>query len=240
MIEATELRQAPARPAYVDRLVVLDDDPTGVQTLAGIRVLLAWDDPGANRPCARGQEQRPPHHEHARPRARRGAHDRRRGRARVARRGVRCPTPATRRQHPAGSPARGVPRSLRRARSRSAAAPARPCPALGGPRHTGGRPPDRAGRPRGAASRDRVRRRRRVRLLHRPSARVGGGAVQRALSSQRRARAAPRRRCGRVEPTRWPPHSSASPVRTGRRCSHQTPRRRRTWRRSQPATRRRC
>jgi len=30
------------RPA-VDRLVVLDDDPTGVQTLAGIRVLLAWD-----------------------------------------------------------------------------------------------------------------------------------------------------------------------------------------------------
>ena len=24
-------------------LVVLDDDPTGVQTLAGIRVLLAWD-----------------------------------------------------------------------------------------------------------------------------------------------------------------------------------------------------
>ena len=46
MIEATELRQAPARPAYVDRLVVLDDDPTGVQTLAGIRVLLAWDDPG--------------------------------------------------------------------------------------------------------------------------------------------------------------------------------------------------
>jgi uncharacterized protein YgbK (DUF1537 family) len=45
MIEATELRQAPARPAYVDRVVVLDDDPTGVQTLAGIRVLLAWDDP---------------------------------------------------------------------------------------------------------------------------------------------------------------------------------------------------
>lgn len=33
---------APGRPA-VDRLVVLDDDPTGVQTLAGIRVLLAWD-----------------------------------------------------------------------------------------------------------------------------------------------------------------------------------------------------
>ena len=27
----------------VDRLVVLDDDPTGVQTLAGVRVLLAWD-----------------------------------------------------------------------------------------------------------------------------------------------------------------------------------------------------
>jgi uncharacterized protein YgbK (DUF1537 family) len=46
MIEATQLRQAPARPAYVDRLVVLDDDPTGVQTLAGIRVLLAWADPG--------------------------------------------------------------------------------------------------------------------------------------------------------------------------------------------------
>jgi uncharacterized protein YgbK (DUF1537 family) len=46
MIEATELREAPARPAYVDRLVVLDDDPTGVQTLAGIRVLLGWDEPG--------------------------------------------------------------------------------------------------------------------------------------------------------------------------------------------------
>jgi uncharacterized protein YgbK (DUF1537 family) len=46
MIEAAELGQARARPAYVDRLVVLDDDPTGVQTLAGIRVLLAWDDPG--------------------------------------------------------------------------------------------------------------------------------------------------------------------------------------------------
>src|SRR4029453_16161303 len=46
MIEASELRQAPARPAYVDRLVVLDDDPTGVQTLAGIRVLLAWDQAG--------------------------------------------------------------------------------------------------------------------------------------------------------------------------------------------------
>ena len=29
----------------VDRLVVLDDDPTGVQTLAGVRVLLAWDAP---------------------------------------------------------------------------------------------------------------------------------------------------------------------------------------------------
>ena len=27
----------------VDRLVVLDDDPTGVQTLAGVRVLLAWN-----------------------------------------------------------------------------------------------------------------------------------------------------------------------------------------------------
>lgn len=28
---------------FLDRLVVLDDDSTGVQTLAGIRVLLAWD-----------------------------------------------------------------------------------------------------------------------------------------------------------------------------------------------------
>ncbi len=46
MIEPFELRQAP-RPAYVDRLVVLDDDPTGVQTLAGIRVLLAWREDGA-------------------------------------------------------------------------------------------------------------------------------------------------------------------------------------------------
>src|SRR5262245_35315793 len=46
MIEASELRQAAGLPAHVDRLVVLDDDPTGVQTLAGIRVLLAWDGPG--------------------------------------------------------------------------------------------------------------------------------------------------------------------------------------------------
>lgn len=43
MIPAPDLRQAPARQPFVDRLVVLDDDPTGVQTLAGIRVLLAWD-----------------------------------------------------------------------------------------------------------------------------------------------------------------------------------------------------
>ncbi len=35
-------KACPNRP-FVDRLVVLDDDPTGVQTLAGIRVLLAWD-----------------------------------------------------------------------------------------------------------------------------------------------------------------------------------------------------
>src|SRR5437016_8597631 len=27
----------------IERLVVLDDDPTGVQTLEGIRVLLDWD-----------------------------------------------------------------------------------------------------------------------------------------------------------------------------------------------------
>jgi uncharacterized protein YgbK (DUF1537 family) len=45
MIASPELRQAAAGRAFVDRLVVLDDDPTGVQTLAGIRVLLAWDDP---------------------------------------------------------------------------------------------------------------------------------------------------------------------------------------------------
>src|SRR5262245_39944865 len=29
----------------MDRVVVLDDDPTGAQTLAGISVLLSWDDP---------------------------------------------------------------------------------------------------------------------------------------------------------------------------------------------------
>jgi uncharacterized protein YgbK (DUF1537 family) len=46
MIEATQLRRATPRPAYLERLVVLDDDPTGVQTLAGIRVLLAWADAG--------------------------------------------------------------------------------------------------------------------------------------------------------------------------------------------------
>ena len=46
MIEASELRQVAGRRPFVDRLVVLDDDPTGVQTLAGIQVLLAWDDPG--------------------------------------------------------------------------------------------------------------------------------------------------------------------------------------------------
>lgn len=46
MIEALDLRQVRERRPFVDRLVVLDDDPTGVQTLAGIRVLLAWTDPG--------------------------------------------------------------------------------------------------------------------------------------------------------------------------------------------------
>jgi uncharacterized protein YgbK (DUF1537 family) len=45
MIPAPQLRQAGVRRAFVDRLVVLDDDPTGVQTLARVRVLLAWDDP---------------------------------------------------------------------------------------------------------------------------------------------------------------------------------------------------
>jgi len=34
-----------APEAFLDRVVVLDDDPTGAQTLAGIRVLLAWDGP---------------------------------------------------------------------------------------------------------------------------------------------------------------------------------------------------
>ncbi len=37
-------RSSPPRP-FVDRLVVLDDDPTGAQTLSGIRVLLAWRHP---------------------------------------------------------------------------------------------------------------------------------------------------------------------------------------------------
>jgi uncharacterized protein YgbK (DUF1537 family) len=32
-----------ARTTFLDRVVVLDDDPTGVQTLAGIRALLDWD-----------------------------------------------------------------------------------------------------------------------------------------------------------------------------------------------------
>jgi uncharacterized protein YgbK (DUF1537 family) len=45
MIEAPDPRQAAVHRSFVDRLVVLDDDPTGVQTLAGIRVLLDWSDP---------------------------------------------------------------------------------------------------------------------------------------------------------------------------------------------------
>jgi uncharacterized protein YgbK (DUF1537 family) len=45
MIEALDPRQAAAHRSFVARLVVLDDDPTGVQTLAGVRVLLAWSDP---------------------------------------------------------------------------------------------------------------------------------------------------------------------------------------------------
>lgn len=44
MIEGLRVQQeAVQQESFVDRLVVLDDDPTGVQTLAGIRVLLAWD-----------------------------------------------------------------------------------------------------------------------------------------------------------------------------------------------------
>jgi uncharacterized protein YgbK (DUF1537 family) len=45
MIERVAVQEPAAVGALVGRLVVLDDDPTGVQTLAGIRVLLAWHDP---------------------------------------------------------------------------------------------------------------------------------------------------------------------------------------------------
>jgi uncharacterized protein YgbK (DUF1537 family) len=44
MIEGLRGREEVGHPRpFVEQLVVLDDDPTGVQTLAGIRVLLAWD-----------------------------------------------------------------------------------------------------------------------------------------------------------------------------------------------------
>ena len=33
------------RQGFLDRIVVLDDDPTGVQTLSGVRVLLGWEAP---------------------------------------------------------------------------------------------------------------------------------------------------------------------------------------------------
>src|SRR5581483_12030174 len=44
MMAEPDRRSSPPRP-FVDRLVVLDDDPTGAQTLSGIRVLLAWRHP---------------------------------------------------------------------------------------------------------------------------------------------------------------------------------------------------
>jgi uncharacterized protein YgbK (DUF1537 family) len=47
-------REASAAPAVAHPLVVLDDDPTGAQTLAGVRVLLAWE-PGRIRRALAGR-----------------------------------------------------------------------------------------------------------------------------------------------------------------------------------------
>ena len=44
MIERVAAQEAAVAP-ILDRVVVLDDDPTGAQTLSGIRVLLSWEDP---------------------------------------------------------------------------------------------------------------------------------------------------------------------------------------------------
>jgi len=44
MIDRAGVQEPAGAAPILDRIVVLDDDPTGVQTLAGIRVLLAWRD----------------------------------------------------------------------------------------------------------------------------------------------------------------------------------------------------
>ena len=101
-----------ARASGREPAVVLDDDPTGVQTLAGIRVLLAWD-PSRVHGCPRGAAVRPPDHEH--PGAAQGARPAvrlRRGPRRTGRRPGRSHR-APRRQHAPRPPARGVPRRSR-------------------------------------------------------------------------------------------------------------------------------
>ena len=174
-------------------LVVLDDDPTGVQTLAGIRVLLAWD-----RARVRAAlEGRPSVHLITNTRALPAARVRPfvAAAARAALDGV--PDAAivlrgdsTLRGHlleeylgvrdvvaPSGWPVLLLVPAL---------------PSAGRVTVGGVHLFERDGRAH-AAARDGVRARRRVRLRERQAARMGGRALGRAVSRRRRAGAAPRR-----------------------------------------------
>jgi hypothetical protein len=239
MIEATQLRQAPARPAYVDRLVVLDDDPTGVQTLAGIRVLLVWDDPGR---IARALAGRNSVHLITNTRALEPDE----ARTTVA--------AAARASLGAVSGARLLLRGDSTLRAHLLEEYLGLCDALGR-----GRPPlllvpalPSAGR----VTREGVHlieRGGRAEPLHETEY-AGDGVF--AYSTARLLEWAEERSdglfrasagesctstsCGWAEPTRWPPPSSTSRVQADRRSSPPMPRRKRIWRRSRPATRKPC
>ena len=229
---------APARPAYVDRVVVLDDDPPACRRSPGFAC------------CWRGTTR-----SESPVRSKAGA-------ASTSLR-TRAPSSPTRRARP--SPGPRARRSARCPVPDSCYAETAPCGLTCSRRYLGlcdalgrGRPPlllvpalPSAGR----VTREGVHlieRGGRAEPLHEteyagdgvslPTARLLEWAESSPTGSFERAKgeSCTSTTCGRVEPTRWPPHSSASRVRPARRCSHQTPRRRRTWRRSRPATRRRC
>ena len=168
----------------------LDDDPTGVQTLASASACLAWD-------CARVRaalEGRPSVHlitnTRALPAARVRRSSPRPARHWTASRTPRSCSEATARSR---SPARGVPRRPRRRRAlRLARAPARACASLRRASHGRWDPPLRTGR----RARRCTRRSTRATACSptpAPGCSMGGRALGRAVSRRRRAGAAPRR-----------------------------------------------
>ncbi len=207
-------------------IVVLDDDPTGVQTLAGVRVLLSWDAQRV-RTALEGRPRRAPDHEQ--PRARAGSCPRpRRGCvAHGARRGSRRASRTARGQHVARPHARGVPGrpgGRRAGRAGRCSSSFRLC------RRRGASPSaactSRARRGAGTRLRDRVRaRRRRSRTGARGSS-TGPRSARTGCSRRRgvaRCPLAELRRDGGAQ--RSPRRSSSSRGTVSRPCSRRTPRR---------------